>query len=130
MVMNKGRLAVVLKILQEEYKHVMNGFNILGFIHNGNTAIIEFRNLTYFIWDNGGELGIEEINKKYNNDELAAMIPLTNFESELNALTIAIRCKQYFDGSKIDYSFKADLETNNQYCKYLKINNIANYKFV
>ena len=124
MKMNKGLLAVVLRILKEEYSNTMNGFNILGFINNNKTSIVELKGLTYYMWDNGGEIGIEEINARYNdNNNLPNMIPLIS-----NPLTMVYRIKQVFNNETIDYNFDDPKDILESYLEMLNINSIENFE--
>lgn len=128
--MNKGKFALLLRVLQEEYRSTMNGFRVIGFIHNNQTAIVELKGLTYYMWNNGGELGIEVVNARYNdNNILPKFIPLTDYSSKLNELTMAYRCSRVFNGEPIDYSYIEVDENQKAYIDYLKINDIENYEF-
>ena len=130
MKMNNGKMAAVLKILQQEYEKVMNGFNVKGFIQNGNTAIVELKGLTYYMWDNGGEIGIEEINSRYyNNDKLAKMIPLTSWGLDIDVLTLAYRCIKAFNGEPIDYDFKEKKYIAESYLEFMGIDNVEAFIF-
>lgn len=126
MKMNKGKLAVILRILQEEYGiTMMNGFNILGFIHNNKTALVELSGLNYYMWDNGGELGIEEINARYHdNNKLSSMLPFTS----VDPLTMAYRIKQFFNNESIDYDFNEHNDILQSYLEMLGISSIDNFE--
>lgn len=76
------------------------GAKTVGLIHNQQTAVVEFKNTSYFIWDNGGEMGVKKINA-----ELGEHIPLTAFGKPLNALTVAYRIGQVLTGEAIGYDF-------------------------
>ena len=130
MKMNNGKMAVVLKILQQEYEKVINGFNVKGFIQDGNTAIVELKGINYNMWDNGGEIGIEEINARYyNNDKLAKMIPLTSWGLDIDVLTLAYRCIKSFNGEPIDYDFKEKKDIAESYLEFMGIDNVEIFIF-
>ena len=73
---------------------------ILGFIHNQQIAVVEYKNTNYYLWDNGGEMGVIKI-----KNELGEHIPLSAFSKPLNALTVAYRIGQVLNDKPIDYDF-------------------------
>ena len=94
---NEGHLLNILIALESrECKEA----RILGFIHNRQIAVVEYKNTNYYLWDNGGEMGVIKV-----NDEIDEHIPLSAFSKPLNALTVAYRIGQALNGKPIDYDF-------------------------
>ncbi len=96
--MDRGHLLNI--IIALEYGD-FGGIRIHGYIQNQKTAILQYENEWYSMWDNGGEIGVEKLNS--NNPRYA---PMTNFGSPLNAATMAYRITQILKDKEIDYDFK------------------------
>lgn len=107
--MDRGQL---LNILLALTKHECQQAEVIGFVHNQQTAVVEHKNKSYFIWDNGGEMGVEEI-----NNEPGVCVPMTCFGSPLNALTVAYRISQVLQDKEIDYDFAYSNEESTAFLK-------------
>ena len=107
--MSEGHLQNILLALKENEKP---GCTIRGYIDNQKTAVIAYGDNDYYIWDNGGEIGVEVINssEQYN-------IPMTRYSTPLNALTVAYRIKQILDNKEIDYDFEHSDEKSEIFLK-------------
>lgn len=108
------------KVMREIY-----GFNCVGFIHNGTTAVFEKQNTYYHVSDNGGEVNVCPVN---NNDTVG--IPFTSFKGSLNPCTIAYRVwKLITDGyGEIDWDWIAGSEEDKQGLHYKDEIDIAAFK--
>ena len=107
--MDRGHLLNILIMLKN---YECTDMSIRGFIDSGHTAVVDYHNKDFYIWDNGGEMGVEEINSGKSR-----YAPMTNFGSPLNALTMAYRINQILQGKEIDYDFKYEDEQSNNLLK-------------
>ena len=107
--MDRGHL---LNILIALVSRECDGVKTAGFIHNQQTAIIDYKNTAYYIWDNGGEIGVEKI-----NSGMSEFVPLSVFGNPLNALTVAYRIGQVLNEKSVNYDFLYNNEESSDFFK-------------
>ncbi|MDO5577198.1 MAG: hypothetical protein Q4F84_08970 [Fibrobacter sp.] len=109
--MDRGHL---LNILLALTKRECEGARLLGFLENQQTAVLEYEHKAYYLWDNGGEMGLDEINV-----DLPCFIPMSNFGQKLNSLTVAYRINKILHTKDIDYDFAYSNEESAEFLKTL-----------
>lgn len=84
------------------------GYRERGYLDHGQTLIIEDEQHTLFaIWDNGGELGLEQLNDR---EALLHMIPLTRWSKAIPLRTVVYRLHCTLTDVPIDYDFDPPAE--------------------
>lgn len=104
--MNDGHmLNVLMALVYRECKEAK--FN--RFIHNDQTAVINYSDKEFHLWDNIGEIGI--------TTHLGAptLIPVLKDSQSLNALTIAKRIAMLMENKPIDYDFSYSDAENDKF---------------
>lgn len=96
--MDRGHLSNILLALKA---NELPDSRIVGYVSNQQTAVVDYKNTWFCIWDNGGEIGVEKI-----NEGEPRFAPMTIYDKPLNALTMAYRIRQMIEGKEIDYDFE------------------------
>jgi len=96
--MDRGHLSNILLALTA---NELTDSRIVGYVSNQQTAIVDYKNTWFCIWDNSGEIGVEKV----NGDE-PRFTPMAIYDKPLNALTMGYRLKQMIEGKEIDYDFE------------------------
>lgn len=107
--MDRGHLSNILLALTA---NELTDSRIVGYVSNQQTAIVDYKNTWFCIWDNGGEIGVEKI-----NDDEPRFAPMTYFGRPLNALTMGYRLGQIIEGKEIDYDFEHRKEKSEIFLK-------------
>jgi len=105
--LDRGHL---LNILLALTKRECEDARLLGFIENQKTAIVDYKHNAYYLWDNGGEMGVEAI-----NSNCPVYAPMTIFSSSLNCLTVAYRIDKLLKNEEIDYNFEYSNEESSAF---------------
>ena len=80
-------------------------------VKNGSGSdnyLVSLCGVTYIVWDNGGEVGVEEI----NSGDLARFFPLTWWDTVLDAGTLYMRLISVLRDEEIDFDYRADLSVD------------------
>lgn len=70
-----------------------------------SSVLVTLYGVSYIVWDNGGEVGVERI-----NSGVSRFFPLSYHGSRLDTGTLYVRLCCALLGEKIDYSYRAGLE--------------------
>ena len=102
---------IVLRFLETQ------GVRLLGWVHKDQTtAILELNRRAWFaVWDNGGEIGVEEINTR----KTPRMIPYTaNGVAIKSPETVAYRIFAAMRGDEIDWELTIDIGSKPMFLKW------------